>query len=171
MTSTSVRSIVEPLDFQSEGFLRRYILAQVGARHWVFPATWVVEVFRVRQAQVLSLPFYNAPLLGVTHHDGKILPIISSHHLFKVDLPSQEVWTIIHLEMKESRVPSVGLVVDRAIGSCTRQDLPDDLFSASPVGLSPASSHLVLFGPDDLPQNLWQPLHWTLNMSHPIELN
>lgn len=155
-----------------ERFLDRYISVIVAKATLVFPpaditlvlpAAWVVEVIKVAQSHVLNLPLYQSPLFGVTHHNGKVLPLITVHPLFNANLPTQEVLTVLHLRDSASNIPSMGLIIDRLVGSCSQRDLPAALFAKSGADLSIVDG-VMRFSLDLLPESLWQPSYWQLNV-------
>jgi hypothetical protein len=171
MTSPT-SSPTEAAPIRTARFLDRYILATVADKTLVFPATWVVEIIKVAQSQVLNLPLYQSPLFGVTHHNGKVLPLITVHPLFKVNMPSSEVLTVVHLGAPSNNIPAMGLMIDRLVGSCLRSDLPAALFAESGLAepgftesgaMSSAVDGFIRFSLDLLPESTWQPSYWQLD--------
>jgi chemotaxis signal transduction protein len=124
---------------------KRFILAQVAARTLAIPAIWVIEILRVEKVKILNLPFYDRLMLGVTHHHGHILPLLSTHLLIDqpaLDLP--EISTVVRLGSATDEVIKVGLVIDRAIGSISQSEIP---------------AAAVIFDPQMIQSNIWRPSH------------
>jgi chemotaxis signal transduction protein len=146
----------------------RFILVQVQSFNLVIPAAWVAEIFRIEKPQILPLPFYNPLLVGITHHGGRVLPLLSAHHLLKTASASlQENTMVVKLNDAAGTLAHVGLVVDRTLGSQTRTELPPTLFSNSPSteALNPASEPMILLRSEWVSSDVWQPLCWLPNSS------
>jgi chemotaxis signal transduction protein len=141
----------------STGLVDRFILTQVDRLTLVFPALWVAEIVRIERSQILDLPFYTPLLAGITHQNGKILPLISAHRLLhSAQTGLRETSTVVKLNSSAESLSRIGLVVDHAVGSRTRNDLPDSLFEGTPK----TAESMVLIGPELLPPDLWQPQRW-----------
>jgi chemotaxis signal transduction protein len=136
----------------------RFILTQVEQLTLVFPATWVAEITRIDRSQILDLPFYDSLLLGVANYSGQITPLIAAARLLEVAQVSLSKRLVaIRLDRSAGRLGNVSLIVDRAIGSITREELPPALFTADRAGtMVMMRSHLV-------PASLWQPQYWSVN--------
>ena len=126
----------------------RYLLTQVGQQQLIFPSLWVSEIMLIERSQVLNLPFYDRTLLGVVHHNGNIVPLLSAHRLLVETLSQdgrlkalRETLTAIQLNPAASGLAGVGIVVDQVIGSLTRDQIGEQR----------------LFQLSDLPGHLWQP--------------
>jgi chemotaxis signal transduction protein len=129
--------------------LNRYLLTQVADLTLVFAATTVAEIIRIEKSKVLTLPFYSAQVAGVVNHNGQLLPLISAHSLLQqVSGRNQDIWTAIRLQSEEGYI---GIVIDRAIGNTTKQQLPPALFTDRQV------DSLVLMTSQLLPPKIWQP--------------
>jgi hypothetical protein len=138
----------------------RFLLAGIQDLTLVIPAVWVVEIFRVERSQILALPFYSPLLIGITHHGGQVLPLLSTHSL--LDAPStalRENTMVIKLGDTAGAFAQVGLAIDRPLGSQTRAELPNEIFSDS----QSSSTSWVLLRPELMSQDLWQPLCWIPN--------
>jgi CheW-like domain len=135
----------------------RFLLAQVRDLTLVIPAVWVIEIFRVERSQILALPFYSPLLIGITHHGGQVLPLLSTHILLNAPSSAlRENTMVIKLGDTAGTLAQVGLVIDRPLGSQTRAELPKEIFSDA----QPSSPSWVLLRPELLSQDLWQPLCW-----------
>jgi chemotaxis signal transduction protein len=134
----------------------RFILTQVtGIENQftlVFPATWVTEILRVDRDKILTLPFYNPLLMGIIDRDGEITPLISAARLLNL-VPAylSEKLIVVRLNKSHEMLGNMGLIVDRSIGTATRQELPPDLFSAHRAG------DLVMMRSTLVPIDSWQP--------------
>jgi CheW-like domain len=138
----------------------RYILTQVSQCTLVFPAAWVAEIVRIERSQVLELPFYNPLLTGIVHQNGNIVPLISAQRLLQLKLTAlQETFMIVRLSGAAGHLANVGFMIDRAVGSSTRPELPPALFE-SPRTHLPVTAAMVLMNPDWLNPELWQPQRW-----------
>ncbi len=135
----------------------RFILTQVERFTLVFPAVWVAEILRLDRSQILDLPFYDPLLLGIINHNAQITPLIAAARLLETSAPFslKERLMVIRLNQAAGTLANVGVVVDRAIGSSTRPELPPDLFQPSTK-----ATEMVLIRPELIPTNLWQPQRW-----------
>jgi chemotaxis signal transduction protein len=123
----------------------RFILVQVSDQTLAIPASGVVEILRVPDSQILQLPFYHDLVLGVTHHQGQIIPLLSAHLLMGKPLGhSRELSTVVRLGAITPDIARVGLVIDRVIRSATAAEL---------------RAATMIFDPQIIPTDVWQPLH------------
>ena len=144
----SVSDPTAMVDASSESLQSRYILTQVGQQQLVFPSRWVGEILLIDRSQILNLPFYDRALLGIVHHNGNIVPLLSAHSLL-VETVSQnarfkaprETLTAIQLNLTANGLAGVGIVVDQVIGSLTPEQLTEQR----------------LFQLSDIPSQIWQP--------------
>jgi chemotaxis signal transduction protein len=127
----------------------RYILAQVGEQKLAFLPAWVNEVMQFEQARILSLPFYSAPILGVVHHQGEVVTLISAQTVVFAGqaqyLP--ETLTAVRLSQAVGDLAGIALVVDRVLGSVSSEQL------------SASSTRLLQL--QDISSQLWQPHRWS----------
>jgi chemotaxis signal transduction protein len=150
MTAIAINKIESSIE--QSLLIDRFILAQVANTTLVFPATWVAEILRVDRSHVLTLPFYNRFLLGVIDLNGQTIPLLNTADLLKltqVNLPERIV--VIRLNRVEEGLSNVGLIIDRSIGTATRQELPPDLFTTHRAG------ELVMMRSTLIPIDSWQP--------------
>ena len=130
----------------------RFITTAIDRFTLVFPAVWVAEILRIERSQILDLPFYDPLLTGIVHHNGAIIPLIAAARLLKVEHGMRERSIVIRLNEAAGSLANIGVVVDRAIGTINRQDLPSDLFTtAATDGL------MLMMRPELIPPGLWQP--------------
>ena len=106
----------------------RFISTEVTGFMLLFPAVWVGEILRIDRSQILDLPFYDPLLVGVVHHSRQIIPLIAAARLLKVGqfgTPDRSI--VVRLNSTAGSIANIGLIVDRAIGSINRQDLPPEI--------------------------------------------
>ncbi|MEM9818953.1 MAG: chemotaxis protein CheW [Cyanobacteria bacterium P01_D01_bin.6] len=125
----------------------QYILTQAGTRRIAFPTKSVVSILLVERSQVLALPFYHEALLGIVHHQGQMVPLVTLQHLLEGN-PSQlrEVFNAVQLS-ESTGLPGLGLVIDRLLGNCSEEQVSTD-------------STIEQFQPNLLDPKLWQPQRW-----------
>ena len=146
-----------PMVQNSTSKQERYILTQVGSWVLVFPNRWVTEIFRIQRSRVLDLPVYQSPLIGVTHHNSQILPLVSAHQVLQAEeISLRETSTIIHLSHEAGSLSNVGVVVDKAIGGTRQDQLPPGLLTTTELHPQDTNS-MVFFQPDWFPAHLWHP--------------
>jgi chemotaxis signal transduction protein len=127
----------------------RYFLSQVAKRTLVFAASTITEIIRVEKSKILVLPFYSEMVSGVINYQGYILPLVSAHSILQEDAPiGRELLTAIRLQTEDG---NVGVIVDRALGSTTKQQLPAALFQYH------QDNDLVLMTKQLIPSAIWQP--------------
>jgi chemotaxis signal transduction protein len=134
--------------FSEPSFQKRHILSRVGNQQLAFPAQWVAEILLIERSQILNLPFYNRMVLGVIHHQGNIVPLISAQILLveKLNLDVtfrgiQEKLTVICLSQAVDKLAGVGVVVEQVVGSFVTEPSPQQ----------------YIFQLTDLPAHIWQP--------------
>lgn len=137
---------------------QRFIQARLDQVTFLFPSAVVTEILIVERSQILALPFYSPAMLGIIHHAGQIVPLISLHQIVGTGvIVTVERLTVVRLN-DAIGAAGVGLVVDRVLGSITKEELPLELFSTA---LSPNSTNsepkMRLFQPEILDSSLWQP--------------
>lgn len=129
----------------------RHLLTQVDDRLFTFPSQLVAEIILIERSKILSLPFYSSILLGVVHHQGMIVPVISARLLLskkshEIQLEGlKETLSIVRLGQTAEHLSGVGIVVDRIV----------DNISAAQI--SEAESSQRQFQLQDIPNYVWQP--------------
>jgi chemotaxis signal transduction protein len=103
----------------------RYIVAKVGDRLVTFPDILVSEIIILDRNAILALPFYEAAIIGITHHQATVMPLL----LLRVLMGEQrtlitESLTVVRIskianELGDKNLGEVGIIVDRVIGSLT----------------------------------------------------
>jgi chemotaxis signal transduction protein len=130
----------------------RFILAQLQSCTLVFPATWVTEVLRIDRSHILTLPFYDPLLVGIIDRNGQAIPLINTaRSLGLAEFSLQEKVLIVRLNQTVEGLKNVCFIIDRLIGTTTRNKLPSDLFIADRVG------EILMIKPTLIPANIWQP--------------
>jgi chemotaxis signal transduction protein len=131
----------------------RFISTAIDRRTLVFPAVWVAEILRIDRAQILDLPFYDPVLMGIIHHNGAIVPLVAGTRLLNIEqFGARERAVVVKLNEAAGSLANIGIVVDRAIGTSNRADLPPDLFTATAT-----DGMMLMMRPDLIPPGLWQP--------------
>ncbi|NJK59781.1 MAG: chemotaxis protein CheW [Oscillatoriales cyanobacterium SM2_1_8] len=133
--------------------VRRLILVALGEQTLSFADVLVAEILLVERSYILPLPFYGSAVLGVIHHQGGVVPLVSLRRaLGESAAVLPERLTAVRLtELAPDGLAGMGLVVDRLVGSVSVEDLTK--FPA--VTYVPAASVLARLAP-----NLWQPQRW-----------
>jgi len=143
---------------QFEEKQQRYILTQVEQFTFVFPLTLVAEIPILERSQILVMPFYSPVVMGILHHAGNVIPLISLRQLLGIAKGfAAERLTVVQLSTAAAEQAGLGLVVDRTMGMRSHSQLPPDLFDAVQSNSEP---NLRLFRPEILADCLWQPLRW-----------
>ena len=151
--SANITNLMPPVVGTAFDLEQRFILTQVERLTLVLPAIWVTEIIRIDRSQILDLPFYDPLLVGIADRKGRIVPLIATDRLLAVATGSlAERVVVVLLEDRGDRtLGNVGLIVDRAIGSSRREELPPELFTADRAG------SMVMMSSALMPTNLWQP--------------
>ncbi|WP_299493670.1 hypothetical protein [Acaryochloris sp. IP29b_bin.137] len=153
----SATTPTHPTVHSSISINERYILTQAGSWVLVFSARWVSEIFRVPRSRILALPFYQSPLMGVTHHNSHIIPLASAHHLLQTEENTlRETVTILKLSSAAGTLAHMGIVVDKTLGSSSQDQLPPAILT-TPSRHPQDTNSMVLFQTDWFPPDLWHP--------------
>jgi chemotaxis signal transduction protein len=155
--SLSAEQILSTID-EASTLADRFILTQVADLTLVFPALWVAEIVRIDRSQILDLPFYDRLLAGIANYNGRVTPLIAAARLLavgKLSLPERSI--VVRLNETADRLGNVGFIVDRAIGSTTRSELPPEIFTTD------RSGSMVMMQSKLVPANLWQPQYWSID--------
>lgn len=130
----------------------RYVLAGLGQKVLLCPDYYVLDVLLLDRNYVLRLPFYAPCVVGVTQHQGKIVPLLSLRHLClqeqNVLLPGQ--LAVIRLAKTLPELFGVGLIVDRIMGSISRQQYQETKYDYLPL-------EVIL---EQLQGSQWLPQRW-----------
>ncbi len=155
--TTTIDNLIPAITEQTS-LVDRFILTQVERHTLVFPATWVAEILRSDRSQILSLPFYDSLLVGIANYNGLMTPLIAAARLLELEqfiVPERVM--VVRLNQGAGQLENVGIIVDRAIGSSTRDELPSDLF------ITHSAHGMVMMRPSLVPTSLWQPQYWSAN--------
>ncbi len=162
MNAANVPGETNILPSQSDQPQPRFILARLEQITLVFPSTEVAEILLIGRSQILALPFYNLAVLGIIHHNGQIMPLISLRQIMGFP-PGHNVETLTVIRLKDAAgdLADVGLVVDMTLGMRSSDQLPPDLFKTERLpDLTNSQSKMRLFQPEMLASHLWQPRRW-----------
>lgn len=136
----------------------RYILTQIEQFTLVFPLTLVAEIPIIERSQILTMLFYSPAVMGVLHHAGRVVPLVSLRQILGISTGfATERLTVVQLSAAAADRAGLGLVVDRTLGMRSHSQLPSDLFHGVQSNSAP---NLQLFKPEILADRLWQPLRW-----------
>jgi hypothetical protein len=109
----------------------RYIVAKVGALSVTFPDVLVSEIIILDRNAILALPFYETVIIGVTHHQANVMPLLLLRLLIgEQRILITESLTVVRLskiaeDFNGQNLSGVGIVVDRVIGSLTVDEYKD----------------------------------------------
>lgn len=136
----------------------RVLVARIGDRDWGFPAPWVSEIIVINRSQIMPLPFYDPTILGVIHHQGKLVTLADGQRLLS-ELSQQqaravvpEQLTVMALGPSAPHLSGVGIMVDRVLGSESAQ--------AGASSASAPNNSWKMVDPDSIHPHLWHPLRW-----------
>jgi hypothetical protein len=149
---------------ESETSEARFILARLEKFTYAFPSETIAGILLIDRAQILTLPLYDLAVVGIVHHSGKIVPLVSLRQLIGISGSlSLETITAIYLSSTANNLAGLGIVVDTTMGMCLQSDLPSYLFANDTISDSKRSeSNTRLFQPELLPDRLWQPKRWVM---------
>lgn len=100
----------------------RYVLAELGNLIVVSPDIFVSEVLILERSAILVVPFYNYSVLGVVHHQGQIVPLVSLRRaLIDSKMLVPEKINVVRLSSEVEDLGGVGMVVDRIVSSITAE--------------------------------------------------
>lgn len=169
----------------------RYIVAKVGDRSVTFPDILVSEIIVLDRSAILALPFYEVAIIGVTHHQATVMPLL----LLRALMGEQrtlitESLTVVRISkiadgLGDKNLSEVGVIVDRVIGSLTIDEYQDlDLYSSTqyestiPAIAATDSSKKIYqtvanikeneYTPieiilSSIPNHIWQPQRWQIS--------
>ena len=129
----------------------RYIVTKVCDRLITFPDTLVAEILIVERNSILALPFYDAAIIGVVHHQASVMPLLMLKTLLTGERSLvAESLTVVKLseavdqlgEVATKRsLSGIGIVVDRVIGSMAIDEYIDVTSTPSNLGIGNALNH------------------------------
>ena len=118
----------------------RYIVAKVGDRSVTFPDVLISEIIILERNAILALPFYETAIIGVTHHQATVMPLL----LLRLLMGEQrtlitESLTVVRLSkladnLSNKNLGGVGVIVDRVVGSLTINEYQElDIYASELV--------------------------------------
>jgi chemotaxis signal transduction protein len=134
-----------------------YLLTAVGTQTIAFETAWIAEILVVERTQILKIPFYAPAVIGLFHHQSKIIPLISAHQALALKFPqapnhsSASLYgslSVLCLNSKVAPLAGIGIAVDRVLNSCSPQAIAE---SASDPQVSP----IQVFQADMIPESVW----------------
>ncbi len=135
----SQANAAEPLLDQLLAPSNRYIVAKVGDRSVTFPDKLVSEIMIIDRNAIVALPFYETAIIGVTHHQANVMPLL----LLRLLMGEQrtlitESLTVVRLsklanDFGNKNLGGVGVIVDRVVGSLTIDEHQDQHQNSSDV--------------------------------------
>lgn len=140
----------------------RYILARLEALTLAVPLAWASEILVVDRALVMHLPFYDRALLGIARHGGALVPLVSLKQLLGMPEGTiSETFQAVRLGAKSEEFAGTAIAVDAAIGSCSEDELPADVFtSREPVEHPDTGRPFLLLRLEMLRSRPWQQPAW-----------
>jgi hypothetical protein len=151
--NTTINNLT-PITTEQTSLADRFILTQVERHTLVFPA----EILRIDRSQILGLPFYESLLVGIANYNGLMTPLIAAARLLELNqFTVPERVMVVRLNQAAGQLENVGIIVDRAVGSSTRDELPSDLF------ITHSAHGMVMMRSSLVPTSLWQPQYWSVN--------
>lgn len=148
----------------SQLWQERYILTRIDQQLIAFPPAWVAEIVVVERSRILNLPFYDSTVLGVIHHRGSIIPLISLQSQENKEDPlvkryrTQETLTVVRLSSSAEQLAGVGLVVEQVFGSASATQVSGDQPSIQELNQS-----FTMFCPENISPSIWQAQRWCTN--------
>ncbi len=124
----------------------RYIVTKVCDRLITFPDTLVAEILIVERNSILALPFYDAAIVGVVHHQASVMPLLMLRTLLEgARSLVAESLTVIKLSEVANQLgeaynkfslSGTGVIVDRVIGSIAIDEYIDTIAKPNDSGSS-----------------------------------
>jgi chemotaxis signal transduction protein len=169
----------------------RYIVTKVGDRSITFPDILVSEIIIIDRNAIVALPFYETAIIGVTHHQANVMPLLLLRLLIgEQRILITESLTVVRLskiadDLGNKNLSGAGVIVDRVIGSLTIDEYQKtNLYSselAQPKISSTSSTNSTKkinqtvanikeneYTPIEIilsttPTHIWQPQRWQLS--------
>jgi chemotaxis signal transduction protein len=138
-----------------------YLLTEVDTQMLAFPASWIAEILVVERTQILKVPFYTPAVIGLFHHQSKVVPLISAHQVLAFKFPQEQAHSpsygsaygslaVVCLNSKVASLAGISIAVDRVLHSCSPQAL------AEIAEQNPEASPVQVFEADFIPEAVWQ---------------
>lgn len=136
-----------------------YILTDIGGQPVAFLAAWVAEVLTIERDRLLTLPFYSPALLGLWHHQGKIVSLVSVDALALHSLLPQpsaplvfETLSAVYLSAQAGKLAGVAVAVDRVLHSAQQAQLAEIAAADPRLEARPVQ----IFTADLIADQIWQ---------------
>lgn len=158
----------------------RYIVAKVGDRSVTFADVLISEIIILERNAILALPFYETAIIGVTHHQATIMPLL----LLRLLMGEQrtlitESLTVVRLSkivdnLSINNLGGVGIIVDRVVGSLTINEFQElDIYASdknSPKKIPQTVANIkeneytpIEIILSSIPTHIWQPQRWQIS--------
>lgn len=155
----------------------RYIVAKVGDRLVTFPDVLVSEIMVVDRKSILALPFYEAAIVGVIHHQANVIPLV----LLRLIMGEQrslmtESLTVVRLSkvvnsLSDINLVGIGVIVDRVVGSLTYDEYQDINLNVSETSQKPTEQIVSSIATTSNPKKITQTVaNMRENEYTPIEI-
>lgn len=140
----------------------RYILAQLGSDVLACAASFVAEIMVIDRVTIQPLPFYSSVVLGVIHHQGQLVPLISLADVLGITITAiRDRLTAIRLGPAAGERAGTAAVVDRVLGSVLGNQLRIVEPGQQPQGQMRGSGEATwILQMDVIPASIWQPQSW-----------
>jgi chemotaxis signal transduction protein len=131
----------------------QYLLTQVESQKIAIASRWIEDVFILERDQILPMPFYGTHLLGLTHHQNQVVPLLATQFLVtesgqKSQSLMRDQMRVIRLNEVTGSLMGIGLVVDQILGY------------VSPEQLQEFRSTLLTLQLEAIPPQFWRPNRW-----------
>ena len=103
----------------------RYIIAGVREEKIAILSQLVSETIAIEKRKILTLPMYDRSLYGIVHDRGDIIPLIVYNCLAETSVANLDRETLIAIRLSHlaGDLQGVGLLVDRAIGTLSQEQI------------------------------------------------
>jgi chemotaxis signal transduction protein len=129
----------------------QYLLTQVEHQKIAIASLWIEDVFILDRDQILPIPFYGTPLLGLTHHQGQVVPLLATQFLLADSSQKalmRDQMRVIRLNATTGSLMGIGLVVEQILGY------------VSPEQLQEFRSTILTLQLEAIPPQIWHPDRW-----------
>jgi len=134
----------------------RYVMAGLGNLNLVIPDLFVAEIMIVERSELLPIPFFDLSILGLVHHQGLIVPLVSlKQALLKDRVLVPERITVVRISDEIEAIAGAGLVVDRVISSISAEQMEAVSSKSNEFEYMRIESLLPYLG-----QAVWAPRRW-----------
>lgn len=103
----------------------RYVIAVVREEKIAILSQLVSETIAIEKRKILTLPMYDRALYGIVHDRGNLIPLIVYNSLAENSVANLDRETLIAIRLSHlaGDLQGVGLLVDRAIGTLSQEQI------------------------------------------------